>query len=138
MFFDPYTLFIFPGSCGLAQGELYLDDEHTLAHETGMFALRKFDFTGTHIRSSISRTEFHPVGAIEPLNSNPSFFAPNTVERIVIANQLSAPVKVVIRSIDANVEPIELKFSFDKNAHTLTIKKPDVRVADDWVITLEY
>ena len=137
MYYDPYTLFIFPGDCGAAKGELYLDDEHTLAHETGQFALRKFVFDGKEIRSSLSRSEFQPVSNVHSLNSDPSFSVMNTVERIVLAGQNRAPTKVLVRAA-VGTEPIELKFSFDHDAHMVTIKKPDVRVMDDWAISLEY
>lgn len=137
MFFDPYTLYVFPGSCGEAQGELYLDDEHTLSHEVGMFALRKFHFDGKLIRNTVSRTEFHPVASTRALQANPAFSVSNTVERIVLAGQTSAPRKITVRGSN-NSDAIELKFAFDRDAHTVTIKKPDVRVADDWIISLDY
>ncbi len=130
MYYDPYTLFVFPGSCGAAHGELYLDDEHSLAHEMGMFSLRKFSFNGKEIRSTSARSAIHPVASVEVIQANPDFSVINTVERIVLAGQAVAPNKITIRnSVDSQL--MELQFLFDRDTRTLTIKKPDVRVMDD-------
>ena len=136
MYFDPYTLVIAPGACGQAEGLLYLDDEHTFAHEeSGMFALRKFSFSGTELRSSTARTVFNPVGRSTPLIASPDFTAVNTVERNVIAGQSTAPKKVILTS---NNIKTNLFFTFDESNGVLTIKKPDVRVMDDWTVSLEF
>ena len=136
MYYDPYTLIIAPGACGQAEGLLYLDDESTFAHEeSGMFSLRKFVFTGTELHSSTARTLFHPVSRVTPLAASPDFTAVNTVERIVIAGQAKAPLKVTLRHGGAQSD---LFFTFDETNGILTIKKPDVRVIEDWSIVLEF
>jgi hypothetical protein len=134
MYFDPVTLFIAPGSCDTASGELYLDDEHTFANEEGMFAIRKFEMVGGEIRNTVARTVVRPVGKAQTLTASAAFVAPNTVERVVLMGQTKPPKKVELKGQSGP----SLSFLFDKEAGTVTIKKPDVRVADDWVISLEY
>lgn len=135
MYYDPYTLVIAPGACGKAEGLLYLDDESSFAfEESGMFALRKFSFSGTELTSSTAKNVFNPVSRATPLLASPDFTAVNTVERIVIAGQSKAPRKVTINHAGAKSE---LFFTFDEQNGVVTIKKPDVRVMDDWTISLE-
>jgi len=47
MFFDPFTLTVCPSAVsGGAQGEVYLDDEHSLAHQTvAAFSVRALTYT---------------------------------------------------------------------------------------------
>jgi alpha 1,3-glucosidase len=133
MFFDPYTLVIAPDAAQTAEGLLYMDDEHSQAHETvGAFAVRVFRFANNELRSE------RPAGVAE------SAYVPvNTVERVVIAGQSKAPKSVVVVAISSSGEEVSettapLSFTFDAALQTVTVKKPDVRVADDWVIRLAF
>lgn len=48
MFFDPFTLTVCPSESGGAEGEVYLDDEHSLAHQTvAAFALRALKYSAS-------------------------------------------------------------------------------------------
>ena len=100
-----------------------------------MFALRKFAFTGTVLTSSNARDLFNPVSRPTPLLASPDFTAVNTVERIVIAGQSKAPRKVVLSHGESKTD---LFFTFDEKFGVVTIKKPDVRVIDDWSVSLEF
>ena len=136
MFYDPYTLTILPGSCGRAEGTVYLDDETTFAHEElGMFAIRRFVFTGAEIQSTNGKSGFFSLNKGKNLMASPQFTAPNTVERIVIAGQMKAPKRIVLKT--GTVER-DLSFVFDPVGQVLTIKKPAAKVIDNWVIALEY
>jgi alpha 1,3-glucosidase len=123
MFYDPYTLVVAPDAYGEAFGNLYLDDEITLAHETRkIYALRRFTF-----RSNVLTCE--GTGVYE---------ATNTVERIVIAGIAKVPKRVILReSSQMDSVVIDLVFFYDEANRVVTVKKPDVRVDQSWTIMLE-
>lgn len=127
MHYDPYTLVVAPDSAtNSASGLLYLDDEFSLAHETvGAFAVRRFDYNNGELRCT--RVEGTPESA---------YSADNTVERVVLAGQSKAPKKVTVEGPTGGV--VDLTFSYDSAKKTVTVKKPDVRVMDNWVLKLVY
>lgn len=121
MFYDPYTLIIAPDANDEAIGELYLDDEASLAHETkGKFALRQFSYR----RGVLS------------CSGNGDYAAPNVIERIVIAGMAKVPTRVVLSQ--ANVALADLVFFHDAANKVVTLKKPDVRADQDWTITFVF
>ena len=135
MHYDPITLVIAPTQTGYAKGTLYLDDEATLAHETkGSFIYRQFTFENNVLECSAALSAAAPVAVSAP------FRPPNTVERVEIANQKSAPKRAVYRSTSAtNTQPgVEIMAYYSADKELLVLKKPDGNVADDWTITLEY
>ncbi len=148
MHFDPFTLVVAPvtvGSLkGTAQGALYLDDERSLAHEvSGAYAYRSFSFAD----NVLTCTAAAPLTSSAAVSSSTAvsatggaavagYDAPNTVERIVIAGQTRAPKKVTL--VNADKSEVELVFQFDAASHSITIKKPDARVVDDWSVRLTF
>jgi len=134
MFYDPYTLVVGPDASGMASGILYLDDEHTLAHEDKKaFAVRQFLFEGGPSQTGGTLRCFAGEGTGE-------YTASNTVERVVIAGQSAAPSKVLVRTrptAGADWVSAELVFSFDADNGVVTVKKPDVPVTADWELVLE-
>ena len=123
MFFDPYTLVVAPDSSGGAAGGLYLDDEISLAYDTvGAFAVRRLVYKDGVLTCSAAA----PGYTYDPVN---------TVERVELAGQAAAPTSVLLRSAAGERE---LLFSHDSAARVTTIKKPDVRVAEDWSIVLNF
>ena len=139
MYFDPYTLVVVPTAAGAASGSLYMDDEITLAHEHGAFVHRSFEFSSGKLRCRaasqgpvLSQQQQKPA-------STGKFNPANTVERIVLADQFSAPRRIkVVTGHGAETSLYELMFTFDVANRVLTIKKPDVKLNEDWEITLEY
>ena len=123
MFFDPYSLLVAPGATGVASGELYLDDEATLAHERdGAWQLRRFDFSkGVLSCSSMARGRL-------------GFDSSNTLERVEIAGQKKAPSSARLETGEGQGRTLD--FFWDQDRGVVTIKKPDVRVVDDWRIVL--
>lgn len=106
-----------------ASGSLYLDDEISLAHEDPTkpnFSLRRFRFSNGQLSCSA-------VGVVA------GYAAPNSVERVEIAGQASAPSRVTLSV--GGAAPVDLQFFFDASG-VVTVKKPDVKVTDDWTITL--
>ncbi len=119
MHFDPYTLYIALDSTNSASGELYMDDFHTFGFEQGIYALRKFTFVNGKLTNSNGSGT---AGTHKP---------DNTIERIVILGMKTysegQPIKVV-GSAD------ELQATFDSNTNVLVIRKPGLKVVDDWAI----
>ena len=124
MFHDPYTLVVAPDASGEAAGELYLDDESSLAHETkGQFALRNLTFRN----------------GVLICDGKTDYQAPNVVERVVFAGVENPPKRVYLRDLsDANGPIVDLVFFFDPSNKVVTVKKPDVRVDQKWNIALEF
>jgi alpha 1,3-glucosidase len=149
MHFDPFTLVVAPDHKGAAKGTLYLDDEFSLAHETeGAFAYRAFTFkdrvltctAAPRIEGSAPHSSSKAVSAVGPHPAgSKGFDAPNTVERVVVAGQSSAPkaVTLVTRASSGDKTETPLSFTYDAGAKTVTVKKPDARVVDDWELRLE-
>jgi alpha 1,3-glucosidase len=131
MYYDPFTLLVVPTAAGTAHGKLYMDDEISLAHEFGASIYRSFEYTNNKLVCKAART----VVTSSPESS--TFKPTNTVERIVLADQSRAPSKVSVRGAGI-ANPVDLTFVFDGTLRTLTIKKPDVLVRDDWEIEFEY
>lgn len=132
MFFDPYTLVITPTSAGTAKGNLYMDDEITLAHDHGAYVHRVFEFSSGKLTCRAAPQD--PVA-----RSATKYDPANTVERVVIADQFSAPRKVkVVAGHGAEMSLYELNWTYDAANRVVTLKKPDVKLNEDWEITLEY
>jgi hypothetical protein len=112
MRYDPYTLVVAPLTVGpgrgTAQGKLYLDDEHSLAHEvTGAYAYRAFTFADNVLTCAAAAplSSTSSASAAAPSSTAVSatggarstgYDAPNTVERIVLAGQTRSPKKVIL------------------------------------------
>ena len=131
MHYDPLTVVIAPSQDGTAVGTLYLDDEASLAHETaGAFSYRRFRFENNVLTCE----------SASPLSEKSTYRPPNTVERVEIANQKTAPKRVLYRSNSlTNTQPgVELMAFHDTDRHVLIVKKPDGNVGDDWSLTLEF
>lgn len=147
MHFDPFTLVVAPLQ-GAARGTLYLDDEHTLAHETsGAYAYRSFVFEDNVLTCSAAT----PIAGSAPASSSTAvsaagvtvsagYNAPNIVERIVFADQIRAPksVTLVVADGTADKSEVALDFLYDANKQTVTVKKPDVRVVDNWAVKVAF
>lgn len=137
MFYDPVTLTILPDSTNQASGSLYLDDETTLAHEQAkLFIYRRFNYNNGHITCRRQYQE------ISPEISNIQEFKPlNTVERIEIGNVDRLPREVVLligSAAAGDAAGKRLSFNWDASRNVLTIKKADVKVADDWDIQINW
>jgi alpha 1,3-glucosidase len=138
MFYDPYTLVIAPDSAGRAAGSLYIDDEHSLAHEaTSQFAVRSFTYISAQSSAVLTcAAAARPEGASSPSAAFADTVV-NTVERIVIAGQRYRPFAVNL-SAEEGSDATPLSYIYDEDEGTLTIKKPNSRIVEDWVITVDY
>ncbi len=136
MFHDPYTLFIAPHAQA-ASGSVYMDDESSFSYEQGLFAHRQLRYSQHRIECRKLKDVVRPIGYADSFIQQESFSLDNRVERLVLANQIQAPSKVVLY-FGQQPEVRELSFSFDLEKRLLTIKKPDVPLAQDWTIELVY
>lgn len=135
MQFDPYTLFVAPSKNQQASGQLYMDDESTFGYEDGHFVHRQFSFENNKLVCRMLKNHIKPVGYDLTIVQKDEFKPKNTVERIVIGGQDRSPKRVVVK---ANSMPMERELSFTMEGDVLTIKKPDVLVAEDWDLELQY
>ena len=144
MYYDPLTIIVAPTAGGKAQGSIYLDDEHTLAHETtSAFIHRKLTFENNVLTCSAAflSTNSGTAGSGIVLSSSGSRFRPpNTIERVEIAGQDKVPKRIVLRvkGQEQNKQGEELVGMCDTVRKVITVKKPDCFVADDWTITFEF
>jgi alpha 1,3-glucosidase len=128
---DPYTLVVALDSTGSAKGDIYLDDFHSFEYQTSKaYIHREFSVVqkvgegkGTFMTSK------DLTGGV----SNSNFQPTNTVERIVFMGLKNAPTKVTIHS-DSTSGDVE--FIFDQAASTLTLRKPNVLIRENWSIIL--
>ncbi|CAL5368853.1 unnamed protein product [Camellia sinensis] len=126
---DPYTLVIALNSTQEAEGELYADDGKTFDFAQGAFIHRRFVFSNGKLTSS---------------NMAPSalgktqFSSDCVVERIILLGYSPGPKSALIEPANQKAD-IELAPLYLRKRHSpivLTIRRPNVRIADDWTIKI--
>ncbi|KAM8985785.1 neutral alpha-glucosidase AB isoform 1-T1 [Ara ararauna] len=118
---DPFTLYVALSPQGTAEGDLFLDDGKSFDYETkARFLHRQFTFAGNTLTASSA----DPRG---------SFDTPVWLERVVILGA-GKPGAVVLRP--ANGSETRLDFQHEAEPPVLTVRKPGVRMGDDWAIIL--
>ncbi|KAJ6815921.1 putative glucan 1,3-alpha-glucosidase [Iris pallida] len=126
---DPYTLVIALNSSLAAQGELYIDDGKSYDFEHGAYIHRQFSFLNDKLSSS----------SIKPANlGGKQFSSDTTIERIVILGLPAGTKRAVIepgnREADIEPGPLTLRGGASPVAHI--VRKPNLRIADDWTIRI--
>ncbi|XP_069665549.1 neutral alpha-glucosidase AB isoform X1 [Haliaeetus albicilla] len=118
---DPFTLYVALSPQGTAEGDLFLDDGQSFDYETkARYLHRQFTFTGNTLTASSA----DPRG---------SFDTPAWLERVVILGT-GKPATVVLRPADGS--ETHLDFQHEAETSVLTLRKPGVRISDDWAIVL--
>lgn len=127
---DPFTLVVAMNAKGLAEGLVYMDDEHTLKHEkTGEFVLRKVTLADGMMRNVRQ-------GGAEDRPFR------NQVERIVVLGWKAKPKAVTLSVSEQGgaekqaTTQRSLEFMYDAKKRVLTIRKPEVMLDEDWTIGL--
>ena len=121
---DPYSLFIAIDSQGRAEGYLYLDDGDSFDFRRGARRLRRFTYESGVITSSAASPD--------------KLYAPeNTIERIVIAGLDQRPRSALVQA-SSSAEAREVDVIASASVGTYTVRKPDVKAAYDWTITLQF
>ena len=129
---DPYTLVVALATNKTASGTLYLDDGATTDFASrGLFRLRAFDYApsaggNVHVlRSSMSA-------------GSKAFATDNAVERVIVMGIGRAPKSVVADAGDAAAAPRVVAFDYDARSDTLTLRKPGVKAAYDFTVTITF
>ena len=132
---DPYTLVVAldtdqESEGGNAEGDLYLDDEHSFDHKKGSFMRRRFTWSGNTLSCTEAPAPYgNPQAASKPLTT----LAPSvTVERILVWGWATEPTKVTLT--EAGGEARELGFAYA--AGVLGLRKPDAHITSDFTITI--
>ncbi|XP_072737067.1 neutral alpha-glucosidase AB isoform X1 [Ciconia boyciana] len=118
---DPFTLYVALSPQGTAEGDLFLDDGQSFDYETkARYLHRQFTFAGNTLTASSA----DPRG---------SFDTPAWLERVVILGA-GKPAAVILRPADGS--ETRLDFHHEAETSVLTLRKPGVRIGDDWAIIL--
>lgn len=126
---DPYTLVIALNSSQKAEGELYIDDGRSFAFTKGAYIHRRFVFADGKLMSLNLATS-----ALEGAR----FSSECVIERIILLGHSAVPKRALIEPEDKTAE-IELGPLFLKSRRGndfLTIRKPNLPVAGDWMIKI--
>ncbi|GAB2218593.1 hypothetical protein Droror1_Dr00001819 [Drosera rotundifolia] len=127
---DPYTLVIALNSTRSAEGELYVDDGKSFEFQRGAYIHRHFIFSNGNLTSS----NLAPAAA----DAKSQFTSDCVIERIIILGYSSTPKTALIepanQKTDIEVGPLRLQES--RGPSVLTIRKPNVRITDDWTMQI--
>ncbi|KAM7267039.1 hypothetical protein ACFE04_009205 [Oxalis oulophora] len=126
---DPYTLVIALNSSKEAEGELFADDGKSYAFTQGSYIHRRFVFSDGKLTSQ----------NLAPASNGKSKFSSDCiVERIILLGYNSGSKSALIEpdSRNAEVELGPLQAHGGHGAAFVTIRKPGVRIADDWTIKI--
>ncbi|KAM0016122.1 putative glucan 1,3-alpha-glucosidase [Helianthus debilis subsp. tardiflorus] len=123
---DPYTLVIAVDGSGSAEGELYIDDGKSYEFKEGAYIHRRFIFSNGKLTSV----------NLAPLTSK--FESDCTIERIILLGHTTksktARIEPSNQVTDIELGPLQIRSGV--RSSVLTIRKPNVRVSDDWTIKL--
>ncbi|TQE01683.1 hypothetical protein C1H46_012747 [Malus baccata] len=126
---EPELLVIALNSSQAAEGELYVDDGRSFGFQEGAYIHRRFVFSD---------------GKLTSLNMAPvapgqnQFSSECVIERIILQGLSTGHKDALIEPANqkAEIELGPLLLHSKKVPTAITIRKPNVRVADDWVIKL--
>ncbi|CAL9019390.1 unnamed protein product [Prunus brigantina] len=126
---DPYTLVIALNSSQAAEGELYVDDGRSFEFQQGAYIHRRFVFSDGKLTSlNLAPT---PPGQAQ-------FFSECVIERIILQGLSTGQKSALIEPENqkAEIEKGPLLLHSRQGPTVITIRKPNVRIVDDWVIKL--
>ncbi|XP_071696855.1 probable glucan 1,3-alpha-glucosidase [Rutidosis leptorrhynchoides] len=127
---DPYTLVITVDSSGTAEGEIYIDDGKSYDFKQGGYIHRRFIFSNGKLTSVNLAATSASLGT--------KFLSDCTIERIILLGYSPKPKRARIEPsnhiTDVELGPLQIRSGFKSSV--LTIRKPNVRVSDDWTIQL--
>lgn len=113
----------------VAEGELYIDDGKSFEFRKGAYIHRRFVFSDGKLTSS----------SLVPNASGKTLFSsPCIIGRIIILGHSSGPKNALIEPLNqkAEIELGPLWLRSWKSTAVLTIRRPNVPVADDWTIKI--
>ncbi|KAI4336462.1 hypothetical protein L6164_014986 [Bauhinia variegata] len=126
---DPFTLVIALNSSQAAEGELYIDDGKSFNFRQGAYIHRRFVFSNGKLTSF----DLRPASA-----GNIRFSSDVVIERIILLGHASGSKNALIEPSNDKVDIVlgPLWIQRTRGPAVLTIRKPNVRVADDWTIKI--
>ncbi|KAL4181822.1 hypothetical protein AMTRI_Chr12g239380 [Amborella trichopoda] len=126
---DPFSLVIALNSSMEAEGELYMDDGKSYDYEQGAYIHRHFVFSKGILTSSSMRST---KTSKKTLSSN------SVIERVIVLGLSSSAKSALIEPAKhtTEVEPGPLTLRKGSSAVGVTIRKPNVRIDEDWAIKL--
>ncbi|EAU91748.1 alpha glucosidase [Coprinopsis cinerea okayama7 len=151
---DPFTLRVALSNTNSARGDLYLDDGETWSHEKGQFVWREFIASKKGKGIEIASTDLgskKPAEAVDgvdlasvynPENEYAKSIEDVRVERVIVIGLKNKPKSVKVAGKEVGEDTWEFVpgvASTDKaeeRAATLIIKNPDVKIAQDWNISI--
>lgn len=116
---DPYTLVIALDKLGSATGSLYLDDNESLAYESGEFSIVQFRMVELKINSSIDGNFAQASSFLE-------------VEKIIIIG-----FDGDVDSVSVQQGELTSEASVYQNGSYLEIKNPSISLSENWSIELK-
>lgn len=124
---DPYTLVIALNSTKEAEGELYIDDGKSFEFQGGAYIHRRFTFANGKLTS---------VNLAPKDKGGKPFSTDCVIERIILLGHSSGPKTALIEPAnqETTIELAPLRFQGQQGPSVSTIRKPNVRVSDDWTI----
>lgn len=133
---DPFTLWVVLDSDGTASGDLYLDDGRSFAFQRGIFAHRRFAFRDGQL--SNARVAAPKRAAIQPYKDS-KYQPSQVIERIIVLGLAGGPNGWQVKlqgggALQAAPGPLVLRPELASSTAALVIRKPDLPVADDWIL----
>ncbi|KAK7350916.1 hypothetical protein VNO77_09968 [Canavalia gladiata] len=126
---DPYTLVIALNSSQAAEGELYIDDGSSFNFLQGAYIHRRFIFANGKLTS----IDLKPASG-----DNVHYPTDAVIERIILLGHASGSKNALIepsnQKIDVELGPLWVQRA--RAPAVMTIRKPNVRVAEDWTIKI--
>jgi alpha 1,3-glucosidase len=128
---DPYTLSVALDAAGGASGAVYLDDGSSFNYQRGGFRLRalRFETEAGGRRARLTNRQAAGTKAWAP---------DNTVERVEVWGLTRAPTAVAALEGADDALSRAVDFTFDEATHALVLRRPDVKIAYDWTLEIDF
>ncbi|KAK9162356.1 hypothetical protein Syun_003258 [Stephania yunnanensis] len=125
---DPYTLVIALDGSLEAEGELYVDDGKSFEFGQGAYIHRRFSLK----KGQLTSTNIAAPGSGKTFSSN------CIIDRIILLGLSSGNKSALVEpgNIKLTIEPGPLNLHARSSSKALTIRRPNVRIADDWTIKI--
>ena len=112
-----------------AEGELYVDDGNSFNFQQGAYIHRRFVFSDGKLIS---------INMASASRGNMKFTSDAVIERIILLGHASASKNALVEpsnyKVDIELAPLWIQRT--RSPAVMTIRKPKVRVADDWTIKI--
>ncbi|KAH9589355.1 Glycoside hydrolase family 31 [Trypanosoma melophagium] len=123
---DPFTLYVALNERGNGEGDLFMDDGESFDYQSGAFVHRRFSFTENQLKC----TAYGDQGTITFAGMR------NLLERVIIFGFQGRPKRVIVETREEYLSTGR-EIEFELQGGALVLRKPDLPIAKDWVITLE-